>query len=99
MPAAATARRWSKPAPGAADRRLPRLPQRHAAARPVTGAVLGYEAQYLGKAELVRGEAVQSSRPAAAAEATIVPATIDIVRAATRCASATACCPSRRASW
>lgn len=29
---------------------------------PVTGVVLGYEAQYLGKAELVRGESVEETR-------------------------------------
>jgi hypothetical protein len=49
---------------------------------PVTGAVLGFEAQYLGKAELVRSESVQpvldkKGEP----KPTIIPATIDIVGA------------------
>jgi hypothetical protein len=47
---------------------------------PITQAVLGYEAQYLGKALLVRSESIQ---PVAAAGgktvATPVPATVDIV--------------------
>lgn len=44
---------------------------------PVTGEVLGYEAQFLGKADLVRGESVQES---ANGDGTtdIVPATMDI---------------------
>lgn len=46
---------------------------------PVTGVVLGYEAQYVGKAEVVRGE---SSRPTTGADGKpstdIIPATIDI---------------------
>ncbi|MES2979500.1 MAG: LysM peptidoglycan-binding domain-containing protein [Pseudomonadota bacterium] len=46
---------------------------------PTTGEILGYEAQYLGKAELVRGESVQqvfdkSGQP----QPEITPATIDI---------------------
>lgn len=49
---------------------------------PVTKALLGYEAQYLGKASLVRGESVQ---PLLARNGTLVPtpvpATIDIVQA------------------
>ena len=48
---------------------------------PVTGAVLGYEAHYLGAAELVRGESVQEVQSAKGAMVpTIVPATIDVVR-------------------
>jgi hypothetical protein len=47
---------------------------------PVTGVVLGYEAQYVGKAEVVRGE---SSREVLGADGKttvdVVPATIDIV--------------------
>jgi hypothetical protein len=49
---------------------------------PVTGVVLGYEARYLGSADLVRNESVQpvltgngQSRP------TVVPASLDITRA------------------
>ncbi|MBC7438071.1 MAG: LysM peptidoglycan-binding domain-containing protein [Bdellovibrionales bacterium] len=49
---------------------------------PVTKVVLGYEAQYVGKAELVRGE---STRPSVnsdgKAQTDIIPATIDIVGA------------------
>ncbi|HSV48194.1 MAG TPA: LysM domain-containing protein [Ramlibacter sp.] len=49
---------------------------------PVTRAVLGYEAQYLGKASLVRGESVQQVRTSnGESRATPVPATIDIVAA------------------
>lgn len=49
---------------------------------PVTKAVLGYEAQYLGKAELVRGEGVQAVRTSGGDEKpTPRPATIDIVSA------------------
>jgi len=49
---------------------------------PTTGAVLGYEAQYVGKALLVRGESSQPSGDKAG-QPTIdrVPATIDIVAA------------------
>ncbi|HSV78856.1 MAG TPA: LysM domain-containing protein [Ramlibacter sp.] len=46
---------------------------------PLTREVLGYEAQYLGAAELVRGESVQPVRTAKGEEVpTIVPATVDI---------------------
>nr|MDP2191113.1 LysM domain-containing protein [Rhodoferax sp.] len=49
---------------------------------PVTGEVLGYEAQYVGKALLVRGEATQESTGKDGKPRTdIVPATIDIVAA------------------
>ena len=49
---------------------------------PTTGEVLGYEAQYLGKAELQRGESLVTSQGADGKSQTeIVPATIDIVGA------------------
>jgi hypothetical protein len=49
---------------------------------PLTGTVLGYEAQYLGNAELVRSESIQSVLVASgAATPTVVPATVDITRA------------------
>nr|WP_255428108.1 LysM domain-containing protein [Ramlibacter cellulosilyticus] len=48
---------------------------------PVTGRILGYEAKYLGAAELVRSETVQTVPVAAGATSAIVPATIDIKRA------------------
>ncbi|MEO5658432.1 MAG: LysM domain-containing protein [Polaromonas sp.] len=49
---------------------------------PTTGEILGYEAQYVGKAELVRGEStVQTSDANGKAHIEIVPATIDIVAA------------------
>jgi hypothetical protein len=49
---------------------------------PVTGQVLGYEARYLGNAELVRGEGVQAVRVrSGGSEEVPVPATIDITRA------------------
>lgn len=49
---------------------------------PVTNVVLGYEAQYLGKASLVRGESIQQVRASSGdTVATPVPATIDIVSA------------------
>jgi hypothetical protein len=47
---------------------------------PVTQQVLGYEAQYLGKARLVRNESVQAVQVAAGkTEDRRVPATLDIV--------------------
>ena len=47
---------------------------------PTTGAILGYEAQFVGKAELVRGESVQDVLGKdGKAVSEIVPATIDIV--------------------
>ncbi len=49
---------------------------------PVTGEVLGYEAQYVGKALLVRGESTAESIDKAGKPRTdIIPATIDIVAA------------------
>ena len=49
---------------------------------PLTRAILGYEAQYLGKASLVRGESSEAVRNASGAEEKLpVPATIDIVAA------------------
>ncbi|WP_231402401.1 LysM peptidoglycan-binding domain-containing protein [Caenimonas aquaedulcis] len=49
---------------------------------PVTKAVLGYEAQYLGKAALVRNESSESVKTSSGKEETLpVPATIDIVSA------------------
>jgi hypothetical protein len=49
---------------------------------PLTRQVLGYEAQYLGSAELVRSESVQPTRVSSGEMVpTIVPATIDITRA------------------
>ena len=49
---------------------------------PVTGEVLGYEAQYVGKALLVRGESTQPSTDKDGKPQTdIVPATLDIVAA------------------
>jgi hypothetical protein len=49
---------------------------------PVTNAILGYEAQYLGKASLVRDESFQNVRASSGGEReTVVPATIDITAA------------------
>jgi hypothetical protein len=49
---------------------------------PTTRAILGYEAQYVGRAELVRGESVQQVTAKDGKTTTeIVPATIDIVAA------------------
>jgi hypothetical protein len=49
---------------------------------PVTQAILGYEAQYLGKASLVRSEGSEFVRTSSGGqEQTLVPATIDIVSA------------------
>jgi hypothetical protein len=49
---------------------------------PLTGAVLGFEAQYLGKAELVRSESMQPvMNRSGKEEPTVIPATIDIVGA------------------
>jgi LysM repeat protein len=53
-------------------------PLRH----PVTGAILGYEARYLGSAELVRNETVQPVLTGSGqARPTVVPASLDITRA------------------
>ncbi len=49
---------------------------------PITGEVLGYEAQYVGKAVLVRGESTaQSTDKEGKPRTDIIPATIDIVGA------------------
>jgi hypothetical protein len=49
---------------------------------PVTSTILGYEAQYLGKASLVRGEGSEVVRTSGGGQDTLpVPATIDIVSA------------------
>ncbi|MDO8719244.1 MAG: LysM peptidoglycan-binding domain-containing protein [Polaromonas sp.] len=49
---------------------------------PTTQEILGYEAQYVGKAELVRGESIVAARDKdGKATSEIVPATIDIVAA------------------
>ena len=46
---------------------------------PDTGEVLGYEAQYVGRAELVRGESLEQSTVAKGEQVTdIVPATVDL---------------------
>jgi LysM repeat protein len=47
---------------------------------PNTGLVIGYEAQYVGNAELVRGESLRNSKDNAGKDIKeIVPATIDII--------------------
>lgn len=47
---------------------------------PTTGEVLGYEAQFLGKAELVRGESTQDTENRdGKLQSLIVPATIDVI--------------------
>ncbi|AEG94808.1 LysM peptidoglycan-binding domain-containing protein [Ramlibacter tataouinensis] len=48
---------------------------------PVTRKVLGYEAQYLGRALLVRGQSVQPVRTGGGTRPLPVPATVDIVAA------------------
>jgi hypothetical protein len=48
---------------------------------PGTGEILGYEAQYLGKAQLQRGESIARAMEEGKETATVVPATIDIVAA------------------
>ena len=49
---------------------------------PVTGEILGYEAQYLGKAELVRGESFEeTTTPKGERTAEYVPATVDLTAA------------------
>lgn len=49
---------------------------------PLTKTVLGYEAKYLGKADLVRGETVQSVRmPNGDVAQTVIPASIDVTSA------------------
>ncbi|SCK61857.1 LysM domain-containing protein [Variovorax sp. HW608] len=48
---------------------------------PGTGEILGYEAQYLGKAQLQRGESTLSEMVEGKEVVSVVPATIDIVSA------------------
>lgn len=49
---------------------------------PLTNALLGYEAMYLGKASLVRGESIEMVRASNGKdENTVIPATIDVVSA------------------
>jgi LysM repeat protein len=48
---------------------------------PYTRVVLGYEAQFLGRASLVRGEGSETSTSAGATRSTPVPATLDVVSA------------------
>ena len=48
---------------------------------PATGEILGYEAQYLGKAQLQRGESTAAELATARKSSNVVPATIDIVAA------------------
>lgn len=48
---------------------------------PATGEILGYEAQYLGKAQLQRGESTLSEMVDGKEVVSVVPATIDIVSA------------------
>ncbi len=49
---------------------------------PLTGAILGYEAQYVGKAQLVRGELTEESTDKdGKPRMDVIPATIDIVSA------------------
>ena len=48
---------------------------------PDTGAILGYEAQYLGKAQLVRGESSVANGGDKDKAPTVIPATIEILNA------------------
>ncbi|GAC1531718.1 MAG: LysM peptidoglycan-binding domain-containing protein [Ramlibacter sp.] len=48
---------------------------------PITRAVLGYEAQYLGRVSLVRGEGSENVTTAAGTRSTPVPATLDVMAA------------------
>jgi LysM repeat protein len=48
---------------------------------PGTGEILGYEAQYLGKAQLQRGESTSTDMVDGKAVVTVVPATIDVTAA------------------
>lgn len=49
---------------------------------PITKAVLGYEAEYLGKAQMVRGEGTETVRTGRdEGKATAVPATLDVLSA------------------
>ena len=48
---------------------------------PTTGEVLGYEAQFIGKTQLVRGERLRETTTAAGMVMQVEPATIDIVMA------------------
>ena len=46
---------------------------------PATGEILGYEAQYLGKAQLQRSESTETTKQDGKEVVSVVPATIDIV--------------------
>ena len=48
---------------------------------PASGEILGYEAQYLGRARMVRRESIETSLKDGKETASVVPATIDIVAA------------------
>jgi hypothetical protein len=48
---------------------------------PASGEILGYEAQYLGKAQLQRGETTSTDMVDGKAVVSVVPATIDVVAA------------------
>ncbi len=48
---------------------------------PATGEILGYEAQYLGKAQLQRSETTETTKQEGKDVISVVPATIDIVTA------------------
>lgn len=48
---------------------------------PASGEILGYEAQYLGKAQLQRGESISTDMVNGKAVVSVVPATIDVVAA------------------
>ena len=68
--------------PGADSRRLRVFRNATPLRDPQTREILGYEAKYLGSAELVRSESVQPVRNAKGeAEPTIIPATVDITLA------------------
>ena len=48
---------------------------------PATGEILGYEAQYLGKAQLQRSESIETTKQEGKDVVSVVPATVDIVAA------------------
>ena len=68
---------------------------------PLTSEVLGYEAQYLGGPQLVRSEVACSRCATSNGKTRAAPSCRPRSTSSARrkkCASATACCPSRRAS-
>lgn len=69
------------PVPGQPPQRLGVFRNAVALKDPTTGAVLGYETQFIGKAQLLRGESTRTTATDGDSPTQVVPATLDIVLA------------------